>query len=346
LSVPPPPSSNPPGDARIPVLVVSGFLGSGKTTLLRKLIAAPAFAESLVIVNEFGEIGIDHHLLERSDDRTVLLDNGCLCCELRGDLQELLVDVMMRRRRGSFPGFDRVFIETSGLATPGPVAQTLYGDRALGRDYRLACIATLVDAVGESGRAAAPDVATQQVAAADVVIVSKADQADDRNLHDARNWVATVNPFARCVVADHGAVDAGLFEGGPWQGMAAREPGPGRAGFHGDHPHDITSFALTFDAPVSRVVFRAFIETMTRMAGERLLRVKGIVRFDDAPRPQVVQGVRHVFEAPAELPRGATPPVQSALVFITRGLERRDVEGLWQSLGALAAAAPANGDSR
>jgi G3E family GTPase len=181
------------------------------------------------------------------------------------------------------------------------------------------------------------------VAAADVVIVSKVDQADDRNVHDARNWVATVNPFARCVVADHGVVEAGLFDGGPWQGTAAAQCDSGHARSHGVHPHDITSFALTFDAPVSRAVFRAFIETLTRLAGERLLRVKGIVRFDDALRPQVVQGVRHVFEPPGELPRGAAAPVQSTLVFITRGLERGDVAGLWRSLSALAGTARADG---
>jgi G3E family GTPase len=123
--------------------------------------------------------------------------------------------------------------------------------------------------------------------------------------------------------------------------MVARSPETGHARHHdGDHPHAITSFALTLEAPVSRVAFRAFIDTLTRMAGERLLRVKGIVRFDDAPRPQVVQGVRHVFEAPAELPQGAAAPEQSTLVLITRGLERRHVESLWLSVSALAASRP------
>jgi G3E family GTPase len=333
------------GDARIPVIVISGFLGSGKTTLLRHIIDSPTLADSLVIVNEFGEVGIDHHLLERSDDLTVLLDNGCLCCELRGDLQELLVDVMMRRRRGDLPGFDRVFIETSGLAEPGPIAQTLYSDAALTRSYRLAFVTTLVDAVGAQGRSAAAGVAEQQVVAADLVVISKADRTDEKGLSEAQAWVRRINPFATCLTAVHGNVDSGLFAGnvqvaGPLPRASLEGGGHGAA--HADHPGDIKSFAMALDSPVPRAVFDTFVEVLTRMAGENLLRVKGIVQFDDAPRPLLIQGVRHVFEAPSELPRGTSVPATSTLVFITRGVARAHIESLWSSLNAMAKTSTTN----
>jgi G3E family GTPase len=326
------------GDPRIPVFVISGFLGSGKTTLLRHLIESPALAETLVIVNEFGEVGIDHRLLERSDDRTVLLDNGCLCCELRGDLQELLVDVMMRRRRGDLPGFDRVFIETSGLAEPGPIAQTLYSDRALARDYRLACVVTLVDAIGADGRSAAVGIAQHQVVAADLVVISKADRADAEALQQVQAWVRQINPFAQCVTVAHGNVDVGLFAGdaatASHSRFIAREGESTHS--HADHPLDITSFAMTFDDPVSRIAFQVFLDVLTRLVGDRLLRVKGIVQFDDAQRPLLIQGVRHIFEIPSELPRGASTFTQSILVFITRGIDREHVEALWLALNSMA----------
>ena len=325
------------GDPRIPVFVISGFLGSGKTTLLRHVIESPALAESLVIVNEFGEVGIDHHLLERSDDRTVLLDNGCLCCELRGDLQELLVDVMMRRRRGDLPGFDRVFIETSGLAEPGPIAQTLYSDRPLARDYRLACVVTLVDAIGAPGRAAATDIAEHQVVAADLVVISKADRCDDEGVRQAQAWVRQLNPFARCITVAHGMVDAGLFAGDAQAASHSRfiaHEGTSTHS-HADHPLDITSFTMALDNPVPRVVFQMFLDVLTRLVGERLLRVKGIVHFDDAQRPLLIQGVRHIFEVPSELPRAAPALAESMLVFITRGIDREHIEALWLAMNSM-----------
>lgn len=319
--------------------MLSGFLGSGKTTLLQHILATPAYAESLVIVNEFGEVGIDHHLLERSDDRTVLLENGCLCCELRGDLQETLVGVTMRRRRGELPGFDRVFIETSGLADPGPIAQTLYGDRALARDYRLARVVTLVDASDDQARAAAPAIAAHQVAAADVVVLAKADRADADSLRAAEAWATNVNAFANYVSVAHGAIDAGLLlgdESSAWAHVphAVRD----RAALHApaDHPQDIAGFVLRFDAPVPHAAFDVFLDTLVRLRGADLLRVKGIVRFDDTPQPMLVQGVRHVFDAPRPWPATASSPAGSTLVVIARRLSADDVRALWLALCAIA----------
>jgi G3E family GTPase len=321
--------------------VITGFLGSGKTTLLQHVLATPAYAESLVIVNEFGAVGIDHHLLERADDRTVLLENGCLCCELRGDLQELLVGVTMRRRRGELPSFDRVFIETSGLADPGPIAQTLYADRALARDYRLARVATLVDASDDETRAVAPAIAAHQVAAADVVILSKPDRASDGALCAAEAWVGAINAFATCVRAAHGVIDAALLLGSaPSAWMRAPHAVRSAAAVHtrAEHPSDIAAIALRLDDPVPHAAFQVFLDTLVRLRGADLLRVKGILQFDDMPQPMLVQGVRHVFDVPRPWPATATSPAESTLVLIARRLSHDDVRALWLGVRAVAGA--------
>ena len=317
--------------------MISGFLGSGKTTLLQNVLAAPACAESLVIVNEFGAVGIDHHLLERADDRTVLLENGCLCCELRGDLQETLVGITMRRRRGELPSFDRVFIETSGLADPGPIAQTLYADRALARDYRLARVATLVDASDAEARVAAPAIAAHQVAAADVVILSKADRAGEDALDAADAWVASVNALATRATAAHGVVDAALLLGSApaaWMCVPQALRGGARLHARAEHPPDIAAVALRLDNPVPHAAFQVFLDTLVRLRGADLLRVKGIVQFDDMPQPMLVQGVRHVFDTPRPWPMAATPA--STLVLIARRLSHDDVRALWLGVRAVA----------
>lgn len=198
-------------DARTPVIVVSGFLGSGKTTLLKKVLDTPELSNSMLIVNEIGEIGIDHKLLERSDDQTVLLDNGCMCCQLRGDLQALLVDLGMRRYRGELPSFDRVIIETSGLAEPGPIAQTLYGDGPLARDYRLAHVVTLIDPLNPRARAAAQAIADAQVAAADLLVLSKSDLATPAQAAAALDWARAINSYADVIATSQGNMDVALL---------------------------------------------------------------------------------------------------------------------------------------
>jgi G3E family GTPase len=304
------------------------------------MLATPEYAESLVIVNEFGEVGIDHHLLERSDDRTVLLENGCLCCELRGDLQETLVDVTMRRRRGELPGFDRVFVETSGLAEPGAIVQTLFRDRALARDYRLARVVTLVDAHDDGTRAAAATIAAHQVASADVIVLSKIDLADADDVRNTEAWVSGINRLARLAPATRGEIDASILLDAPsssWEHAPQALQSASIAHRPADHPADIETIALRFDDPVPHAAFDVFIDALVRLRGPDLLRVKGILRFDDAPQPVVVQGVRHVFDALRPLPANAAAPPGSILVLITRSLPAADVAALWRAMSALAA---------
>jgi G3E family GTPase len=302
-------------DGRTPVFVVTGFLGSGKTTLVNKLLSKQK--ESLVIVNEFGEVPVDHYLLESSEERTVALANGCLCCTLRGDLGETLVGAAMRRRRGDIAGFDRVIVETSGLADPGPVAQTLFADQALARDFKLGPVVAVVDAADAGGRAAAPAIARAQIAAADVVVLSKVDRTNgaSRSVSEVR----AINGQASLIEARFGDLDPSLLESGTdhvFPGMAA-------------HPAGIRTFALRFPGPVKRALLERFLAVLVDLRGADLLRVKGVVALEDGSAV-LVQGVRHVFDRlrPVALPA-------TGLVFIANQLERAEVEALWLAMSRL-----------
>jgi G3E family GTPase len=302
-------------DGRTPVYVITGFLGSGKTTLVNALLKKQS--DSLVVVNEFGEVPVDHHLLESSEERTVALPNGCLCCRLRGDLEETLIGAAMRRRRGEIAGFDRVIVETSGLADPGPVAQTLFADQALARDFKLGPVVAVVDAADAGGRAAAPGIARAQIAAADVLVLSKTDRAGDYS--QTRNEVKGINPQAGLIEARFGDVDpAALLRSGtdPVFPVTA-------------HPAGVRTFALQFDKPVKRALLERFLAVLVDLRGADLLRVKGTVALQGG-ETVLVQGVRHVFDRlrPVEMPA-------TGLVFITHRLSREDAEALWRALARL-----------
>src|SRR5712671_1663210 len=199
-----------PRGARIPVTVVTGFLGAGKTTLIRELLTRPEGANTAVVVNEFGEIGIDHALLRSSSDTTVLLGNGCVCCAVRTDLQESLRTLFADRARGAVPSFERVVIETSGLADPGPVLQTFASDRALAQEFHLQALVTVVDAPGGAGNLAAMPEARQQVALADRIVLSKTDCADTTAVAALTRQIRelTAAPLA---TAAHGVIAPGFL---------------------------------------------------------------------------------------------------------------------------------------
>jgi G3E family GTPase len=304
-------------DGRTPVVVVTGFLGSGKTTLLNRLVAA--VPHSLVVVNEFGEVAVDHLLVEGSTERTVALPNGCLCCHLRGDLEETLIGAAMRRRRGEIAGFDRVIVETSGLADPGPIAQTLYADPALARDFKLGPILTVVDAADPESRKLSSEIARAQIVAADLVVLSKVDRAADTSSAEAE--VRELNAGVNCLRAQFGDVDP--------QTLLLVTPGK-----HDDptsrpvHNSAIRSFALRFDQPIRRELLQRFLSTLVDLRGADLLRVKGFVPVEDGL--VAVQGVRHVFDRLRSVASG-----EPALVFITNGVEKREVQALWLAMRAL-----------
>jgi len=303
-------------DGRTPVIVVSGFLGSGKTTLLNRWITTPGFVDSLVIVNEFGEVAVDHHLLEASQEKIVALPNGCLCCHLRGDLEEALIGAAMRRRRGEIAGFDRVIVETSGLADPGPVAQTLFADQALARDFKLGPIITVVDAAHPESD---ENIAKAQIAAADVVVLSKTDRVADFSA--ARAGVKALNPQAECIPARFGDVDPAIL----------RKPGTDHVfSAPATHLSGIRSFVLTFARPVARELLERFLAVLVDLRGADLLRVKGIVALDSGDYV-AVQGVRHVFDRLRPVSRA----LETGLVFITQNMQHSEVDALWQAMTQL-----------
>ena len=302
-------------DGRTPVVVVTGFLGSGKTTLVNQLLKKER--DSLVIVNEYGDVSVDHQLVESVKEEAIALPNGCLCCHVRGDLEEALMGAALRRRRGEIAGFDRVIVETSGLADPGPVAQTLYNDHALSRDYKLGPIVTVVDAADAEARRASADIARSQIAAADVVVLSKTDRAAD--LSSTKKEVLLLNPAVECIPARYGDVDARLL----------LETRGGQKAFEAaQHSGAIRSFSMKFERPVRRELLQHFIATLVELRGRDLLRVKGFVPVEDGL--VAVQGVRHVFDRLRKVERG-----EPALVFITNRVEQSDVQALWNAMKGL-----------
>ena len=303
-------------DGRTPVVVVSGFLGSGKTTLVNRLVSA--LPHSLVVVNEFGEIPVDHLLVESTEEKAVALPNGCLCCHLRGDLEETLIGAAMRRRRGDIAGFDRVIVETSGLADPGPVAQTLYADAALARDFKLGPIVTVVDAFDVESRKMSAEIARAQIAAADVVVLSKIDRAGDPRI--AEGEVRELNGAAKCIRAQFGDVDSAL--------LLQVQPGAHDFSAPAAHNSAIRSFALRFEQPVRRELLQRFLATLVDLRGADLLRVKGFVPVEEGL--VAVQGVRHVFDRLRAVQSG-----EPALVFITHGVEQAEVAALWAAMRGL-----------
>lgn len=303
-------------DGRTPVVVVTGFLGSGKTTLVNELLKEER--DSLVIVNEFGDVPVDHALVENSTETAVALPNGCLCCHVRGDLEEALMGAAMRRRRGEIAGFDRVIVETSGLADPGPVAQTLYSDHALTRDYKLGPIVTVVDAADAEARKASIDIARSQIAAADVVVLSKADRATDFARVEAE--IRALNPAVECIPARFGKVQA--------KRLLDLKPRTDHVFAAAAHDGAIRSFSMRFDQPVRKALLQHFLATLVELRGKDLLRVKGVVPVEEGL--VLVQGVRHVFDRLRPVAKG-----EAALVFITNGIEQREVQALWHAMKGL-----------
>jgi G3E family GTPase len=303
-------------DGRTPVVVVTGFLGSGKTTLVNELLKEER--DSLVIVNEFGDVPVDHALVENSTEAAVALPNGCLCCHVRGDLEEALMGAAMRRRRGEIAGFDRVIVETSGLADPGPVAQTLYSDHALTRDFKLGPIVTVVDAADPEARKASLGIARSQIAAADVVVLSKADRAKDFAPVEAE--IRALNPAVECIPARFGKVEA--------KRLLDAKPGTDQVFSASAHDSAIRSFSMTFEQPVRKALLQHFLATLVELRGKDLLRVKGVVPVEEGL--VLVQGVRHVFDRLRPVAKG-----EAALVFITNGVEQREVEALWHAMKGL-----------
>ena len=313
-----------PSDGKLPVALVTGFLGSGKTTLIGGLLGHHAMGETAVIVNELGEIGIDHYLLRRVDERTVLLKSGCLCCTLRGDLAEELRDLLGRRDRGEIPLFKRVVVETTGLADPAPVVYTLLAEPVVKHHYELESVITTVDAQHGLVR----DESLRQVAAADTLVVTKTDLAPESGLA-AR--LAVLNPAARIIEASFGAVSPDdVLTPSPHP----RETGSGDAPAYGHG--DVRAVTVVLDDALDWAAFGIWLTMLLQARGSEIYRVKGLLDVGQ-DGPVLLNGVQHVVHPPVHLDAWPDDDRRSRLVFIGAGLDR---EALRRSLEAFSRAAP------
>jgi G3E family GTPase len=348
-----------PGPARdalagkIPLTLITGFLGSGKTTLLKRLLRDPGMNRAAVIINEFGEVGIDHELVASSSESMTLLSNGCLCCSVRTDLQETLRELFIKRRAGEVIDFDRVFVETTGLADPVPVLHTLQTDGMLAAQYRLDCVVTLVDAVNGLRNLDDQPEAAKQAAVADRIVITKSDIAPPSAVAELEARLERMNPYAARRLAVDGELDvAFLRDVGPRSTRAAKdidrwlapsgEARPegaylGERVRAGAHDASIRSFCLWFEKPFTWDSFSAAVQVLTSLRGSDLLRVKGLVNVAGEPGPVVVQGAQHVFHPPVTLEVWPGEDRRSRIVFITRNLSRESVESLFAAVGTLAA---------
>ncbi len=315
---------------RLPVIAVTGFLGSGKTTLIRALLAKPEGANTAVVVNEFGEVGIDNALLRSSSDVTVLLGNGCLCCNVRTDLQETLRGLFADRARAAVPSFERVVIETSGLADPAPVLQTFATDRGLGREFHLQTLIAVVDAVNGEGNLERMPEAKKQVALADRIVVTKRDLAGAATTGHLIEQLRALNA-APVTVAVEGEIEPSF--------LLAEPPAPRHSFDLGkaEHTHGLSSFALIFEKPLSWAAFEQTMAVLTALRGPDLLRVKGLVAIEECRGPVVVHFVQHVAHPPVELEDWPDGDRRSRLVFVTRDLPRENVARLFTDVAAIAA---------
>jgi G3E family GTPase len=315
--------------AKIPVTVVTGFLGSGKTTLLQRFLSSPEGQGTAVIINEFGAVGIDDALVRDSAEETVLLGNGCVCCITRTDLQAALRRLVFDREHGAVPPFRRIVIETSGLADPGPILQTFSTDRALGGEFHIDLVLTVVDAVnGETALGGAAE-ARKQAILADRLVISKTDLADAATVARLTQRLQSLNPRATIDIAVKGALDP----------QRVIEPAAGeRSGFVAEAAHSdgIASFVIEQDKPIEWLAFARAMETLIGLRGADLLRVKGILNVAGCRGPVVVQYVQHLAHPPVELESWPDSNRNSRVVFITRNIAERDVRALFATVQALA----------
>jgi G3E family GTPase len=342
-----------------PVTIVTGFLGSGKTTLLNRALRDPRMANTAVVINEFGEVGLDHMLAAQSDDTIMVLENGCLCCTVFGDLVSTLNDLYHRREDGDIPRFDHVVIETSGLADPAPLIQAFLSDPTLAGLYRIGAVVATVDAVNGPHTLDEHIESVRQVALADHILITKLDLIDPAKVDEAEAALTArlrrLNPAAKISRIDAPSFSVGILRGDgldpadgkadarAWLNAAAYEAADGQhdghSGDHGvenhDHDHhhlhdrDIASFCFTRETPIPREALRLLLDALQQNLGPNLLRVKGIVNVAEEPdRPAVIQGAQQLLHNLSWLARWPDADRRSKIVFITQGFDRAEVEDM------------------
>ncbi len=331
--------------APLPLQILTGFLGAGKTTLLNRLLRAPELADTVVIVNEFGEVGLDHLLIEGAGDGMILMESGCLCCTIRGDLVNTLEDLLRRRDNGRIAPFRRVVIETTGIADPVPILHVVLMHPYLSRRYQLDGVITVVDAVNGEATLQAQDEAVRQVAVADRLVLTKTDLLPDGRPPAAlQSLLASLNPGARQVLAAKGEAEAAALIGLGLYDLAAHPAeveawlaieavlDPSRAHGHDPsrHGEDVRAFALIAEHPIRSQTLDLFWSLLRSTHGPRLLRLKGIVNVAEHPgAPLVLHAAQQIMHPPVALAGWPSEDRRSRLVLIVRGLDPAVVEKLW-----------------
>lgn len=337
-------------DKRIPVTLLTGFLGSGKTTLLQALLRDPAMAGCAVLINEVGEVGLDHLLVQELSEEITLLESGCLCCTVRGDLSRSLRDLFMRRLRREIQALDRVVIETTGLADPAPVIHTLMRDFFLAERFRLEGVVTTLDVRNAPWQLAQHPEAIKQIALADRVVLTKCDLADSLQVEEAQERVAALNPQAECWRSEPGKVPPGLLEGmglydpatrSPdalrWLGEAAQKAqrrlqrdafGRALPTANDEALHDarVQTHVLRFSQPFAWARFSEAMDMLQSVVGGHILRVKGLVAVEGESAPRVVHAVQHERYDEAVLEAWPDEDHDTRLVFIVVELPRSVIE--------------------
>jgi len=352
----------------IPVTLITGFLGSGKTSLLNALLRDPAFAQTAILINEFGDVPIDHDLVATFSDQYLTTTTGCLCCTASSEIKGSLFDLWMRRTRREIGPFRRVIVETTGLADPAPVINALlapgfgFVDRTVDGQFALSRVVTLFDIINGDATLDAHFEAVKQVALADALVMTKADLAEDpatkRDISESRQRLAAINPAARILDrhTDWAEIRALLLkretydlrtkgeDANAWLRAEASDAASEHSHHHDDHGHhhhpadhnrrgdDIRSHVLILDEPIAPVVLYFFLDILKMAAGADLLRLKGLVALTDDPeRPAVVHGVQHVIHLIDRLEQWPSDDRRTRLVFIGRNL---DVEAMRSLLTA------------
>ena len=332
--------------SQIPVTVITGFLGSGKTTLLSSILKKKELQKTAVIINEFGEIGLDHALIEHTDENIVELQSGCICCTIQGDLNKTLIDLFDKMINGKISSFDRVLIETTGLANPVPIIHTLMSSIDLIRIYSLDGVITVVDSVNGEKTIELQEESVKQIALAEKIILSKTDIVDKNETKSLMRQIKDINPVSEIIPCNFGNISIkevfGLGAYDPYKKsedvkawLAAEKYNDKKDHHHHDinrHNENIRAFSMMSEKPVNMIAFSFFRDMITASLGADLLRIKGIINIEGEERPAVIHGVQHIFHPVQWLENWPENDKRTKLVFITRNIKKEQIEEFFHSL--------------